>query len=78
MLFRSGRFDAERERALREAGGDAARATELLINRLLHAPSEVLRRAAGEVGADDSERLLARLFALDLPGKGCDPKESDT
>ena len=39
---------------------------------------EVLRRAAGEVGADDSERLLARLFALDLPGKGCDPKESDT
>src|SRR6185503_2006101 len=45
-----GRFEAERARALRESGNDAERATELLINRLLHAPSEALRRGAAEAG----------------------------
>ncbi len=69
-----GRFEAERARALREAGSDAERATELLINRLLHAPSEALRHSATEAGAAGLdraavERLLARLFALELPDK---------
>jgi glutamyl-tRNA reductase len=48
------------------AGGlDAAEATRLLINRLLHDPSEALRRLAAE--SDDpaaAEALLRRLFAM--------------
>ncbi len=64
------RFEAERTRALREAGGDAARATELLINRLLHAPSETLRRLAAQAGSDADERarlerLIGELFRLE-------------
>jgi glutamyl-tRNA reductase len=70
-----GRFEVERARALREAGGDAERATELLINRLLHAPSEALRKAAAESGdAATAEQLLAKLFALELPA---DKQEND-
>lgn len=74
-----GRFEAERARVLREAGGDAARATELLINRLLHAPSEALRRGAGDKAAaggdtEELERLLMRLFALD-PGEAKEKNE---
>jgi glutamyl-tRNA reductase len=67
-------FEAARERALREANGDAARATELLINRLLHGPYQALREiaAADAEGADDqqrAERLLAKLFGLDESDK---------
>ena len=67
------RFEAERERALADSGGDAARATELMMNRLLHAPSAALRDLA-EGGADPAERaraeeLLRRLFGID-PGSG--------
>jgi glutamyl-tRNA reductase len=63
-------FEAARERALREAGGDAARATELLMNRLLHLPYQALREiaAADAEGADEqqrAERLLIKLFRLD-------------
>ncbi|HEX2115829.1 MAG TPA: glutamyl-tRNA reductase [Alphaproteobacteria bacterium] len=63
-------FEAVRVQVLRQANGDAARATELLVNRLLHDPSEVLRRiASGEqAGIADSEaaaRLVAALFRLD-------------
>ena len=60
-------FEEHRARVLMEAGGDAARATELLINRLLHEPSEVLRQLAadGDIGArQEAERLIAELFAL--------------
>lgn len=65
-------FEAERERALRDAGGDAARATELLVNRLLHAPSEALRQLAavgseGEAERIAAERLLRRVFRLIEP-----------
>jgi glutamyl-tRNA reductase len=62
------RFEAARARALADAGGDPARATELLVNRLLHAPSEALRRLAAGASAEDrarAERLLAELFRLD-------------
>ena len=57
-------FEAARAQALLQAGGDAGRATELLINRLLHAPSEALRRMAAEAASDTAaaERLLAELF----------------
>ena len=60
-----GHFEAARAEALAEAGDDAARATRLLVNRLLHAPSETMRRSA----AEDSdwpkwEALIRRLFGL--------------
>jgi glutamyl-tRNA reductase len=62
--------EALRRHALEEAGGDAEAATRLLANRLLHAPSEVLRELAdaspGETAA--IEDLLRRLFRLG--GKG--------
>ncbi|MCC7167316.1 MAG: glutamyl-tRNA reductase [Rhodospirillales bacterium] len=61
------RFEHERERALAEAGADATRATWLMMNRLLHDPSEALKVSAGHAGIDWSaeERLLRRLFRLD-------------
>ncbi len=61
------RFEHERERALAEAGTDATRATWLMMNRLLHDPSEALKSSAGHAGIDWSaeERLLRRLFGLD-------------
>ncbi len=66
-----GHFEAARAEALAEAGDDAARATRLLVNRLLHAPSETMRRAA----AEDSdwpkwEALIRRLFGLSGKNRG--------
>ena len=60
-------FEEHRARVLVEAGGDAARATELLINRLLHDPSEALRRLASDSDPErrrEVERLIAELFGL--------------
>jgi glutamyl-tRNA reductase len=60
------RFESERARALAETQ-DPARATELLIHRLLHAPSEALRELAHgdpETRAA-AEKLVARLFRTD-------------
>jgi glutamyl-tRNA reductase len=56
-------FEALRRQALAEANGDAARATELLMNRLLHAPSEALRRQAAAGDGADGEAVL-RAFGL--------------
>jgi glutamyl-tRNA reductase len=64
-------FQAERARILAaHEGVDAAEATRLLIARLLHGPSEALRRSAAE-GADakEMESLLARLFGAGDEGK---------
>lgn len=63
-------FETVRAQVLRQANGDAVRATELLVNRLLHDPSEALRRiAAGEGGnmpdAAAAERMVAALFRLE-------------
>ena len=63
-------FEAVRAQVLRQANGDAVRATELLVNRLLHDPSEALRRIAAGEGENltDSalaERVVAALFRLD-------------
>lgn len=71
-------FEAERRRLLAEHGGlDAVAATRLLINRLLHDPSEALRTMAADAdGAALMERaaaeaLLTRLFRLgDTVGAG--------
>jgi len=62
------RFEAERRRALAEAGGDARAATRLLINRLLHGPSVALREIAagdhaGGIDRDTAEAVIRRLFA---------------
>lgn len=68
-----GHFEAMREQALRDAGGDAEKATQLLINRLLHRPSATLRALAARTGAhraefDAAERALQRLFGIG-PGR---------
>jgi glutamyl-tRNA reductase len=58
-------FEAAREAALAEAGGDAEKATRLLVGRLLHAPSEAMRAlAAGGGDWDKAEALLRQLFRL--------------
>ncbi len=62
-------FEAARADVLAGAGAvDAAEATRLLIGRLLHAPSEALRRDAAQDRAGEAARaepLLRRLFGLD-------------
>lgn len=78
------RFEALREQVLAQAArADAAEATRLLVNRLLHDPSEALRALAAEEGEGNeralAERLLWRLFRLGPPPKGrCADKENDT
>jgi len=63
------KFEKAQEQALQDAGGDAEKATRLLVGRLLHDPSEAMRRIA----ADDEaawarlEFALERLFDLDDP-----------
>ena len=65
------RFEMLREQILAQAGNaDAAEATRLLVNRLLHDPSEMLRAFAAGRGMDEAEqaraeRLLRRVFRLD-------------
>ncbi len=58
-----------RQEALLAAGGDAEKATHLLLQKLMHAPSETLRDLAG-TGADMNqvEGLMRQLF--DLPDDG--------
>lgn len=63
-------FEAARRKALAEAGGDAEKATRLLVNRLLHGPTLALRRLAAGGAADDPEAaqlaaLIRRLFDSD-------------
>lgn len=71
-----GHFEDLRLQALQDAGGDAERATRLLINRLLHGPSRAMRAIAARAtpaggdsgGLEDAERTLNRLFGLDEDG----------
>lgn len=63
------RFEAERQRALADCGGDAGRATELMSNRLLH-QAQARLRALASPDADPAdlaaaEAVLRTLFALD-------------
>lgn len=63
-------FEKSRARALESQGDDAAKATEFLINQLLHEPLTELRRAAGESDAETDDALLLeealrRLFPLE-------------
>jgi glutamyl-tRNA reductase len=68
-------FEAVRAAILRgQSGLDAEAATRLLVNRLLHAPSEVLRGLASSEGnAGEAEALARRLFRLDRNGGGREP-----
>ncbi len=58
------RFEVARESVLAESDLDAAEATRRLINRLLHGPSEALRRTAIDDAArcDALERAVESLF----------------
>ena len=58
-------FGAVREQVLAEAGDDAEKATRLLVNRLLHKPSEAMRgEAASGGGWAQAEDMIRRLFGL--------------
>jgi len=60
-----GHFESVREGALKDAGGDADKATRILINRLLHAPSEAMRDEAADGGGwAAAEDIIRRLFGL--------------
>ncbi len=55
------KFENAQKQALEDAGGDAEKATRLLVGRLLHDPSEAMRRIAA-----DDEAAWARLeFAME-------------
>lgn len=60
-------FEGERTRALAESHGDAEKATRLLIGRLLHHPSEVMRALASQGAGEELtavETAIRHLFAL--------------
>ena len=70
-------FEAARDAALADAGGDPEKATRLLVNRLLHNPSKALRDLAGQGAGGvenlrETERALNRLFGL-----GHGPEENE-
>jgi len=59
-------FERLRAEVMAERGLDAEAATRLLVNRLLHAPSEALRDLAVREGdAAGGEAMVRRLFRLD-------------
>ena len=74
-------FEEMRRSALAVAGDDAEKATRLLVNRLLHAPSQTLREMAARgasAGGEESasgrqwgavEETLRSLFRLDEPDR---------
>lgn len=71
------RFEAEREAVLAaHPQADAAEATRLLLQRLLHGPSKAMRQIAEQGDAADLKdwvtvnRVLHSLFDLNLPGEG--------
>ncbi len=77
-------FDAVRAEVLAaHPRADAEEATRLLVNRLLHRPSEALRGIAGEGGAADLRdmvtvnRVLSRLFGVAETGEGPRPEPAE-
>ena len=59
-------FEKLRVQAISESGGDAEKATRLLVNRLLHDPSEMMKlMAGGDAGWPAAEDLLKKLFRLE-------------
>ena len=64
-------FEAQRQAVLEERGLDAETATHRLVQRLLHAPSEVMRAAAAEGGMQrlSLTEAVRRLFRLGRPAQ---------
>jgi len=70
-------FEAEAQKVLEETGGseEAEKATRLLVNRLLHQPTETLKEMASKSGAGHkgevtgdwqmAERVIKHLYGLD-------------
>lgn len=66
-----GHVEELRVEALLEAGGDAERATHILVQRLLHAPSVRLREIAADGGdLTSAENLIRTLFGIVPDGNG--------
>ena len=65
------RFETIRQEVLAERPADAAAATRLLINRLLHEPSALLRELAAAAPKEQAaaEQFLVRLFGLPNEGE---------
>ncbi len=64
------RFEAMRAEVLADSRLSPDEATRLLLNRLLHDPSEILRKAAADANTDtDLDAALRRLFKLDQSGE---------
>lgn len=59
-------FEVVRQEALEDEPGDAVAATRLLLNRLLHNPSDVLRDLSRAEGDElrNAEKLLGKLFGV--------------
>ncbi|MEI7607422.1 MAG: glutamyl-tRNA reductase, partial [Rhodospirillaceae bacterium] len=72
-----GHFEAARREVLAEGGLGAEEATRRLVNRLLHHPSEALRRLAAVNRRDEGERLLLRLFGLEDEAPPSDNDDGD-
>ncbi|MFH1804411.1 MAG: glutamyl-tRNA reductase [Pseudomonadota bacterium] len=74
-------FETVRTEVLHESHGDADKATRLLVNRLLHAPTQALKdlaattEGAGTVEWLKAQKLLVRLFPLDDPAQDKENKE---
>jgi glutamyl-tRNA reductase len=59
-------FEKLRKQAMAESANDAEKATRLLVNRLLHDPSEMMKLLAGDKNAwPAAEELLRQLFRLE-------------
>jgi len=63
-------FNNVRDQVLAEGEGNAARATELVINKLLDQPSRALRDAATGPQASETERVVNKLFGLSASQSG--------
>jgi glutamyl-tRNA reductase len=72
-------FESLRGEVLGQSGLDAAEATRRLINRLLHGPSETLRRAAAEDTESRArlEAALRELFARTEESTSSDEEEEE-
>jgi glutamyl-tRNA reductase len=58
-------FESIRQGVLKEAGDDADKATRLLVNRLLHNPSEAIRGEAADGGGwAAAEDVIRKIFGL--------------
>lgn len=62
-------FADTRQDVLKASSHDPEAATHLLVNRLLHGPSEVLRHmaTAKDPSLPEAEKLIARLFGMSAP-----------